>query len=250
MTPEFRLPRRSAGMPCLHVYPLGIVAHDDFEHLQRRLAYEAASRGDRRITLLLAEHPLHVTLGRAGSREEILLSAEMLTDHEVELEFVARGGGCLPHGPGQLVAGLVVPLERLQWTAGSYLSRLQAGLQATLQGVGVEPVTRPDRFGLWGQSGLLAPLAISVRHGVATFGAWLNVETPGPLCQYVLAAPGDPQPRMGSLLAERATKVRMEDVREQLPQHLAAAFGCADCQYFTHHPLLPAAENYVTRRIA
>ena len=51
-----------------HFHLLGCVDFEDCLSLQRRLAYDALTRGDGRIVVLICEHPPLVTIGRAGSR--------------------------------------------------------------------------------------------------------------------------------------------------------------------------------------
>src|SRR5215212_9820269 len=61
--PEPRLPREFP----VHIHLLGTVDFEDCLALQRRLAYDALTRADGRIILLICEHPPLITLGRAGS---------------------------------------------------------------------------------------------------------------------------------------------------------------------------------------
>ena len=49
----------------VHIHLLGVVDFEDCLSLQRRLAYDAASRGDGRIVVLLCKHPPIITIGRA-----------------------------------------------------------------------------------------------------------------------------------------------------------------------------------------
>lgn len=233
--------RSRRATPTVHFHLFGHVPLEDLHNLQRRLAYEAASRDDGRITILLCEHEPLITIGRAGSRADIRLDQDELIRRQLEVQYVARGGGAVLHGPGQLALYVIAPLTRLRWTIGDYLRRLQTGLEATLDELLVGHERRGNQLGLWGRSGLLAVFGVSVRHGISLHGAVLNVAPELRLQRQVFAVSGDPASRMGSLLTERASAGRMASVRSTLIAPLTTALGCETSHVFTGHPLLPDA---------
>jgi lipoate-protein ligase B len=212
---------------------------EDLHNLQRRLAYETGSRDDGRITVLICEHEPIITIGRAGSRADVHLDYEELARQQLEVQYVARGGGAILHGPGQLALNVIAPLTRLRWTIGEYLRRLQAGVATALDKLLVRHEQRSDRFGLWGRSGLLAAFGVSVRNGIALHGVAVNVNPELRLYRQVAAVSGEPHSNMGSLLTEQATAGRMANVRSTLVTTLAPAFGCEVSHVFSGHPLLP-----------
>jgi lipoyl(octanoyl) transferase len=228
-------------MPAVHFHLFGHVLLEDMLNLQRRLAYEAASRDDGRITILACEHELAITIGRSGSRADVLLDQEELERRQLELHYVARGGGTILHGPGQLALYLIAPLGRLRWSPGDYLRRLQTGLTATLDALLVRHQTPPHAFDLWGKSGLLAAIGVTIRHGIATFGGALNVAPEPRLYRHVHCVSGNARSRMGSLLTEDVAAGRMAAVRSTLIATLPSALGCETSQVFSGHPLLPDA---------
>lgn len=232
---------RRAPDPVVHVHLFGRVQLDDLQNLQRRLAYESASRDDCRISILICEHEPILTLGRAGSRADIHLDHEDLARRQLEVQYVARGGGAVLHGPGQLAIYCVAPIGRLRWTVGDYLRRFQAGLCATLEQLLIRTESRGGSFALYGRSGVLATFGVSVRHGITHYGAALNVNPEMPLYRRVACVPGDAKSTMGSLLSERPSAGRMAVVRSHLTVTLAAALGCSSSHVFTGHPLLPDA---------
>ena len=226
-------------LPTVQLHLFGQTPLEDLHNLQRRLAYEAASRDDGHMTVLMCEHEPIITIGRAGSRADVGLDYEELARREIEVQYVARGGGAVLHGPGQLALYIIAPLTRLRWSVGSYLRRLQAGLAATCAELLVVTQQREHEFGLWGKSGLLTAFGVSVRHGLSLHGVSLNVNPDLQLYRRVLSLPGDPQSCLGSLLLERATAGRMASVRSTLVATLPAALGCETSHVFSGHPLLP-----------
>jgi lipoyl(octanoyl) transferase len=235
-----RSPARSRrATPTVHFHLFGQVLLEDLHNLQRRLAYECGSRDDGRITILACEHEPIITIGRAGSRADVLIAADELAHRQIEVQYVARGGGAILHGPGHLALYVIAPLARLRWTVGDYLRRLQAGLATTFDELLVRHQQRDRHFGLWGTSGLLAAFGVSVRHGVSLHGVLLNVSPELQLCRKVLGVSGDPRSCLGSLLTESVSAGRMAAVRSTLIATLPAALGCETSHVCSGHPLLP-----------
>jgi lipoyl(octanoyl) transferase len=225
------LPREAA----VHIHLLGLVDYEDCLSLQRRLAYDAVSRADGRIVVLICEHPPLITIGRGGSRGQVRFTAAELTERQLEIRYVGRGGGAILHAPGQLAIYPIVPLEWHGWSVGSHLRQLQAALARVLTEFNVQPQTVPGAFALAGRSGILAALGVGVRHGVALHGAFLNVNPDLRDFGRVEVTPGR---IMTSLLSHRALATKMTKVRAALVTHLADALGLERYHLHTGHPLL------------
>ncbi|MCH8043617.1 MAG: hypothetical protein IID44_07845 [Planctomycetes bacterium] len=223
--------------PAMEVHLLGALDFDAHERLQQRLVYEAGGRADGQITLLICEYRPIITVGRAGSYDHLRLEPGELEARQMELRWVGRGGGCMIHGPGQVVVNLIVPLDVLGWTVGEYLDRLQAGLVSTLQSLGIKSHTRGAAHGIWGRVGQLAALGVAVKHGTAYHGAYINVAPKMDLYQYVDTDPLANSP-MSCLLAQRGQPIKMTSVRAALASHLAEALDCPRYHLHTGHPLL------------
>lgn len=215
---------------------LGCVDFEDCLTLQRRIAYDALTRGDGRLAVLICEHPPLVTIGRAGSRAHVRLSSDELAARGLEVRYVGRGGGAVLHGPGQLAVNLMMSLDWHRLSVGVYLQRLQSALMATLNDLKLRPQSRPGTFSLFGRSGgVLAGVGVAVKHGVTSHGAFLNVNPDMRDQGRIEAAAGRP---MSSVLSERPLPVKMTAVRASLVAHLAAAFGCERHHLHTGHPHL------------
>jgi len=73
------------------------------------LLYEFGERPG--AALILCEHLPVITVGRTGSRAQILADDQTLQAWGVQVRWVNRGGGCFLHLPGQISAYLIIPLE-------------------------------------------------------------------------------------------------------------------------------------------
>jgi len=96
----------------LEVYLLGLVEFEAAMFLQDRLHREITQRRDRLGALLICEHPGTVTIGRQGSLLDLPGDPGELESRQIETRRVARGGGTLLHGPGQVVAYPILPVGR------------------------------------------------------------------------------------------------------------------------------------------
>jgi lipoyl(octanoyl) transferase len=230
--------RTSAPLPRefpVHIHLLGRVDYEDCLTLQRRLAYDALSRADGRVVVLVCEHPPQITIGRSGSREHVRLTGAELAARQLAVRYVGRGGGAILHAPGQLAVYPIVPLDWRGWTVGEYLRRLQRGLANLLIEFKVQPTAIPSSFALAGRSGVLAAIGVSVRQGVTTHGAYLNVNPELGDFGRVVVAGGR---TMSSLLSNRALPTKMTKVRAALVSHLADALLLERYHLHTGHPLL------------
>ena len=250
--PNLRTRSNNSPPFATHVHSLGLVDYEDCLTAQKRLAYDAVTRSDGRMTVLLCEHPDVITVGRRGSRDQLQLTGAELSERALTVRYVARGGGCLLHAPGQLAVYVITQLAWHGWSVGDFLRRLQQGLAAALLEQNVEAQTIPQHFGLWGKSGWLAALGVAVKFGVTSHGVFLNVDPDLRSMRRVEALPAAeyrdlrvamPQlparPVPASLLSETAIPGKMATVRTAVVAHLTAAFDCGPYQFHTSHPLLP-----------
>ena len=224
------------GKPAVQVHLLGRVDYELCLALQQRLVYETSGRTDGQISLLICEHDGLISVGRQGSRGHIRLRQRSLESHQLRVQWVNRGGGCVLHVPGQLAIYPIVPLDWHGWTVGEYLARLQDAFIDTLAELGISAHTRLGRHGVWGRTGQLAMLGAAVKGWVAYQGAFLNVSPAMHLLRRVQSDPWDDSPA-GCLVAERRQPVKMTRVRESLVRHLAAALECDRYHVYSGHPL-------------
>jgi lipoyl(octanoyl) transferase len=247
-----------------HFHLLGCVDYEDCLHVQRRLAYDALTRADGRMVILLCEHPPLITIGRSGSRGQVHFTGAELSEWQLAVRYVSRGGGCLLHCPGQLAIYPILSLDWHRWTVGGYLRRLQQAVGGALAELGVAAREIPGRCGWWGQTGMLAAVGAAVKHGMTSHGAYINVapENRGfgrvevvPPAVLTAAQTAENtaicmKPTLSSLLSERPAAGRMSNVRSAVVQHLAKSFGCDDYHMHTGHPLLTDLPGTTSRESA
>lgn len=119
----------------------------------------------------LTEHPPVYTLGLAGKPEHIL------NPGAIPVVQSDRGGQVTYHGPGQVIAYLLIDLERRDLKVRELVQLIEAALIVTLRGFGVAGVRRAGMPGVYVESGAkIAALGLKVKNGCTYHGASLNVD--------------------------------------------------------------------------
>lgn len=217
----------------LAVYLLGRLDTDAQLALQRRLAFDVS--GDRATAaLVLCEPAAGVTIGREGSAAHVRANPVELAARGWPVQWVARGGGAVPHAPGQVACYPVFALDALGLTAGPYVSELVAVAGDLCREFGVTPEPDHERPGVRVRGRRVAHVGVAVRSAVSTFGLVVNA-TPDLAPFRAVRCDGDALP-MTSLARESAHRVRVPGVRQRLVELVAARFGFARVSVFHTHP--------------
>ena len=237
------LPSRPPLTAPLDVYLLGTVDFASAVTLQNQLLFEVRNQVDARGTLLLCEHSPVLTIGRAGSREHLLVEPHDLVARQVETHWVNRGGGCLIHSPGQLAIYPILPLQRLGLGLAAYRELLERTILEACRDARVDAWQQGDLPGVYARSGQLAYLGVAVKDWISYHGAFLNVRPDLVWQQVVQASPCEIRP--SSLEAERLKPVSTASVREAIVRHLAANCGYSRYHVYTSHPELTRTRKVV-----
>ncbi|WP_186104245.1 lipoyl(octanoyl) transferase LipB [Burkholderia gladioli] len=123
----------------------------------------------------LVEHPPVYTLGLAGDPAHLLVA-----DSSVPLVKVDRGGQITYHGPGQIVAYLLVELRRRKLTVRGMVERIEQAVIDTLAAYNLASVRKAGAPGIYVESGphagaKIAALGLKIRNGCSYHGLSLNV---------------------------------------------------------------------------
>ncbi len=162
------LSERASAAARLRVRRLGRVGYADAWEAMRRLTDERGPQTTDEVWLL--EHPPVFTLGQAGRAEHVLQPGD------VPVVRTDRGGQVTYHGPGQLVAYLMVDLARRRLGVRRFVELLEDAVVDTLAGGGVVGGRRPGAPGVYVDGRKVAALGLRVRHGRSYHGLALNVD--------------------------------------------------------------------------
>ncbi len=173
------LPEANALQP-LVVKHLGLTRFEEAAAAMR--AFTAARDADTPDEIWITEHAPVYTLGLAGKHEHIL------NPGGIPVVQTDRGGQVTYHGPGQVVAYVLVDLTRRGVTVRRLVTLIEAAVLATLAELGVAGQRRAGMPGVYvgvyvggPEGGLeggakIAALGLKVKHGCTYHGVSLNVD--------------------------------------------------------------------------
>jgi lipoyl(octanoyl) transferase len=155
-------------VPDCVVRHLGLVDYLPTLEAMRRLTAERDEHTPDEIWLL--QHPHVFTQGQAGKAEHLLAPGD------IPVIQVERGGQVTYHGPGQLVAYLMLDLRRLGLGVRELVSAMELSLVDLLASYGVEAAPKADAPGVYVNGEKIASLGLRVRRGCSFHGLALNVD--------------------------------------------------------------------------
>ena len=157
-------------MPPAIIKHLGLADYaKTFEAMRAHNRVSTASTPDE---IWLLEHPPVFTQGLAGKPEHVL------NPGDIPIVKIDRGGQVTYHGPGQLIAYLLLNLRDKRYGVKELVRRIEQPLIDLLQEYGIDAVRRAGMPGVYTQPTLAKIAAIGLR--VANHGTYhglsLNVD--------------------------------------------------------------------------
>jgi lipoyl(octanoyl) transferase len=122
----------------------------------------------------LTEHPPIYTMGLAGRSEHVL------RDNGIPVLKVDRGGQVTYHGPGQLVAYLLIDIARRRLGVRQLVRAIESSVIQLLDSYGVAATGRSSAPGVYvtrrGCEAKIAALGLKIRQGRSYHGLALNID--------------------------------------------------------------------------
>ena len=117
----------------------------------------------------LLEHPPIYTLGQAGQKRHLLL------DSDIPLVNIDRGGQITYHGPGQLIAYLLIDLKRRHYGVRDLVQRMEQAIIDVLYERHIAAHRHAGRPGVYVNQAKIAALGLRIRRGCSYHGLALNI---------------------------------------------------------------------------
>lgn len=155
-------------MPELIIRELGLVEYQPTLEAMRRFTAERGADTPDEIWLL--QHPAVFTQGQAGKAEHVLAAGD------IPVVSVERGGQVTYHGPGQLVAYLLIDIRRLKMGVRELVTAMELSLVGMLADYGICAAPRADAPGVYVDGAKIASLGLRIRRGCSFHGLALNVD--------------------------------------------------------------------------
>jgi len=151
----------------LRVRELGLVPYEPTWRAMQAVTDARGPHTDDELWLL--SHPPVFTLGQAGRAEHLLAPGE------IPVIQVDRGGQVTYHGPGQIVAYLLLDLRRAGLGVRRLVTLLEDAVIELVAGYGIGAAARADAPGVYVDGAKIAALGLRVRRGCSFHGLALNV---------------------------------------------------------------------------
>lgn len=125
---------------------------------------------DTRDEIWIVQHPPVYTLGIAGKPEHLLYQ------NGIEVIKTDRGGQITYHGPGQLVAYLLLDMRRLKLGVRELVRRMENAVIDLLKDYHIDANGREDAPGVYVANAKIAALGLKIKHGFCYHGVALNID--------------------------------------------------------------------------
>ncbi|WP_211091356.1 lipoyl(octanoyl) transferase LipB [Pseudothauera rhizosphaerae] len=135
--------------------------------------FTAARTDDTGDEIWLLEHPPVYTLGQAGRPEHLLPAGR---ESGIPLVHIDRGGQITYHGPGQLVAYLLIDLARRRLKVRELVHLMEQALIDCVADYGLAAERKAGAPGVYIDGAKVAALGLRVRNGCSYHGLALNVD--------------------------------------------------------------------------
>jgi lipoyl(octanoyl) transferase len=199
-----------AAAPALSVRNRGLA---DYTTIWREMqAYTAARTVESPDELWLLQHPPVFTLGRKGKMEHVLDTGR------IPLIHVDRGGQVTYHGPGQLIAYLLLDLTRRRLGVQALVRLLEQAVIELLADYAIRAERREGAPGVYVDGHKIAALGLRVRRGCSYHGLSLNINMD--LAPFMMINPCGYAGLKVTQLADQGVDAPLAAVAMRLQRHL------------------------------
>ena len=147
---------------------LGLADYESTYTAMRRFTEQRSTSSADELWLL--QHPQVYTLGQAGKIEHLL------RPNDIPVVHVDRGGQITYHGPGQIIAYVLLDLRARDLGVRSTVALLEQAAIDFLGELGVKARRKSGAPGVYVDDAKIAALGLRVRNGSCYHGIALNVD--------------------------------------------------------------------------
>jgi lipoyl(octanoyl) transferase len=156
-----------------HIKSLGLVEYQPTWDAMKRFTAERTPDGQApgtRDEIWLVQHPPVYTQGMAGKPEHLLHSTN------IPVVKIDRGGQITYHGPGQIVAYLLLDMRRWKIKVRELVRLMEQAVIDLLAGLGVSAQSREDAPGVYVGDAKIAALGLKIKNGCCYHGLSFNID--------------------------------------------------------------------------
>lgn len=160
----------------------------------------------------LLEHSPVYTLGLSDKTEHLINTAD------IPVVKTDRGGQVTYHGPGQLIAYLLIDLKRRPYAIKELVSLIESSIIEYLNDCGVDSKRKAGAPGVYVNGEKIAALGVRVRKGCTYHGLALNIDMD--LTPFLGINPCGYKGLVCTQLVNHNKVISIEKAKENLPAYL------------------------------
>lgn len=201
---------------------LGLIDYQECWKLQKEV-FELRYSGDITDILFLLEHPNTYTLGKVADKKNLISSEKFLTDNQISVFEIDRGGDVTYHGPGQIVGYPIIKLDDWVKDTHKYLRALEEVIIKTCESYNLLAARNPKHTGVWIDNKKIAAIGIKVSRWITMHGFAFNVNTNLSLFQGIIPC-GISDKGVTSLKKELGSELNLHKVKKILLNNFYQVF--------------------------
>jgi lipoyl(octanoyl) transferase len=155
-------------VPIPAIHSLGLVEYQPTWDAMKR--FTAGRNHDTRDEIWMVQHPPVYTQGLAGKPEHLLHGTD------IPVVKIDRGGQITYHGPGQIVAYLLLDMRRWKISVRELVRLMEQAVIDLLEDFGVAAQYREDAPGVYVGDAKIAALGLKIKNGYCYHGLAFNVD--------------------------------------------------------------------------
>jgi lipoyl(octanoyl) transferase len=180
--------------------------------------------------LIFCEHPHVYTLGKSGSKNNLLITEHELQQLNASFYPINRGGDITYHGPGQIVGYPIFDLEQFFTDIHRYLRTLEEAIILTMKHYGLNGERYEGYTGVWldaaneEKARKICAMGVRCSRWVTMHGFAFNINTDLSYFNHIVPC-GIDDKKVTSMQAELGQELNIEEAKQLLKANIANLFG-------------------------
>lgn len=156
------------------ILDLGVIDYENALKVQRELVSKRKLE-EISDSILIVEHPSVITIGRSGSKENLLVDGGYLAQEGIKVLDVDRGGDITFHEPGQLVCYPIIDLKKRKMDLHNYMRDIEDVIIMFLGRFAVKGARVRGATGVWVDGMKIAFIGIAAKNWITYHGFSINI---------------------------------------------------------------------------
>jgi lipoyl(octanoyl) transferase len=171
----------------------------------------------------MLEHQHTYTLGKTADKQNLVGDKKYLTDNNIAVYDIDRGGDITYHGPGQIVGYPIINLTNWKQDTHKYLRAIEEVILKVCAEYGLNG-SRVDKYtGVWIEDRKICAIGIKVSRWITMHGFAFNVNTDLKLFNGIVPC-GISDKAVTSLSKELKKEMKISEVKEKIIHHFSNIF--------------------------